>query len=69
MVFLFTLVGGLEAIVCLLVVEDSCPAAGRACVEEAPRLTVLAEVWRLKVEETADLVVPVLSCGADLKEV
>ena len=68
MVFLFTLVGGLEAIVCLLVVEDS-PAAGRACVEEVPRLTVLAEVWRLKVEETADLVVPVLSCGADLKEV
>lgn len=71
LVFLFAYAGGLEAaeaIVCLLVTEDSCPAAGRACVE-APRLTVLAEVCLLNDEETADLVVPVLSCDADFKEV
>ena len=36
---------------------------------EVPRLTVLAEVCLLKVDETVDFVVTVLSCGADFKEV
>ena len=40
--FLFAVVGGLEAIVCLLVTEDI--GADRACVEAVPLLTVLAEV-------------------------
>lgn len=34
-----------------------------------PLLTVLVVVWRLKVAETVDLVVTVLSCEADFKEV
>lgn len=40
--FLFAVVGGLEAIVCLFVVADT--GVGRTCVEAAPRLTVLTEV-------------------------
>ena len=36
---------------------------------EVPRLTVLAEVCLLKVDETVDFVVTVLSCGVDFKEV
>lgn len=40
--FLFAVVSGLEAIVCLLVVADT--VVGRTCVEAAPRLTVLTEV-------------------------
>lgn len=55
--------------VCLLVVEDSWLPADGACVEVVPLLTVLVVVWRLKVAETADLVVTVLSCEADFKEV
>ena len=67
--FLFVLGGGLEAMVCLLVVEDSWLPADGASVEVVPLLTVLVVVWRLKVAETADLVATVLSCEADFKEV
>ena len=55
--------------VCLLVVEHSWPPAGAACVEVVHLLTVLVVVWRLKVAETVDLAVTVLSCEADFKEV
>ena len=65
--FLFTFAATV-AIVCLLVTAERFPAAGRAWVE-VPRLTVLAEVCLLKVDETVDFVVTVLSCGADFKEV
>ena len=57
----------MEAIVCRLVAED----AGRVCtpLDGGPLLTVLAEVCRLNVDETADLDVAGLACGADFKEV
>ena len=53
--------------VCRLVTEDT----GRACTppDGGPLLTVLAEVCRLNVDETAVLDVGGLACGADFKEV
>ena len=64
---LLTLVGGLEAMVCRLVTEDTCRAW--TPLDGGPLLTVLAEVCRLNVDETAVLDVGGLACGADFKEV
>ena len=66
--FLFTLVGGLEAMVCLLVMDDTCPVRAWGPPDARPLLAVVAaEVWRLNVVETAGLEFAVLAC--DDKEV
>lgn len=65
---LFTLVGGLEAMVCLLVTDDTCPVRAWGPPDTTPLLAVVvAEVWRLNVVETAGLEFAVLAC--DDKEV
>lgn len=59
---LFRLVCGLEAMVCLLVMDDTCPVRVWGLPDATPLLAVVAaEVWRLNVVETAGLELVVLA--------
>lgn len=68
-IFLVVFVGGLEVIVCFFVIEDSCFVVGWVCVEVGFFFVVFVVVWCFKVVEIVDLVVFVLFCVIDFKEV